>query len=106
MAGGPKTRGDEEMEILSTEEIETLNVKARYLAEHDYGPVGAMQAAATMADLEPIAEDKSGSWTVIYQGKDGRIVNAWFSGHTTDERIEEGGLGFDDQVEWYTEANA
>jgi hypothetical protein len=37
----------------------------------------------------------------IYRTPDNHIVNLWLEAPSTS--IEEGGMGFDDQIEWFTE---
>lgn len=83
--------------ITQTSLIETLNATARKLDTGDAWD--ALKAAARAHDLTEVVEDGS---CILYRAADGALINCWIDGPQS-QGIGEGGLGFDDQVSWYTE---
>lgn len=79
--------------------IAQLNHVAKFNQDHGDSPLDALEAAAREFMLEEIAEEDT---CRIYQATDGTLINAWIEGVQSDN-IDDGGLGFDDQVEWYVE---
>jgi hypothetical protein len=81
--------------------IEKLNSDARAIwnGEEGHAALRAVEKAADANDLEEVREDEQ---CRIYRTPDGTLVNCWIEG-VQSERIEDGGMGFDDQVDWYEE---
>lgn len=66
----------------------------------------ALEATADLFGLEAVADYAEGTpYTTmrIYQAADGSLINCWLEadGNGVVDRIEDGGLGFDEQVGWY-----
>jgi len=82
---------------LTQPEIEQLNEAARVaqVAEPTIRVVTALARAAGEAGLEEISAEGS---CILYQARDGRLVNCWTEGPMSQE-ITEGGAGFDDQID-------
>jgi hypothetical protein len=94
--------------------IERLNAQAlESLADVlDSGCPDAAVACLVVADannLEFVASDADGGpqdyERQIFTTPDGEMLNLWMDGPDGENgsRIGDGGVGFDDQVEWYTE---
>jgi len=82
-----------------------LQDTARYLRDAGLDNVDALHQAAGLHGLEciePAGETDMTSACSIWQTPDGTLVNCWEdAGEGTLD--DEGGLGFDDQTEWYTD---
>jgi len=78
--------------------LDGLNRELKRIMETGKDVAAAVDTIALAADLECIAdnEDEAGVVTCrIYQTVDDDLVNCWLEG------VE---VGFDDQIEWYTDA--
>ncbi len=96
------------MEAVSKETIEVLNYAARYAmdASHNaadltgcgrkFTPVEACMAILP-AGWEVISEDEN---TSLIRTPSGLYVNLWTEGVVSHD-IEDGGIGFDDQIDHY-----
>jgi len=76
--------------------IAQLNYVAKERAEGDT-PLSRLENASEIFGLKFVAEDDD---CRIYEAVDGTLINCWIVGVETDQ-ITDGGLGFDDQVEWF-----
>ena len=72
------------------------NARARWNGEEGEEALAACEAVARVNDLTEVKEEGS---CRIYRTPDGHLLNLWIEG-VQSERIEDGGLGFDDQIEW------
>lgn len=83
------------METATRTYIEELNQHARSLDLDD--PAGAVETTANVFGLTEVGRS---DYCVLYRTPAGQYVNCWMDaeGNMTD-RIEDGGLGFDDQIE-------
>jgi hypothetical protein len=75
--------------------IASLNARAIELVDDDNNEVDAIKAVARRDDMVPVADNGQ---CIVYRTPDGLHVNAWVD--APDGGIKDGGLGFDDQVEW------
>jgi len=74
-------------------QLDKLNQELESIMETGKDVADAVDVVAKNADLECIADDDSNQCR-IYRTAGGELINFWFEG------IE---VGFDDQIEWYTD---
>jgi len=67
--------------------------------EYASAALNALESVAAEQGMALVAEDET---CAIYRTVDGQLINCWVAG-VSSARIEDGGLGFDDQTEWYTD---
>ena len=86
---------------ISQELIEQLNQEAIEFQKSNpnYSPAEACAHVANEHNFELITEDDQ---CAIYRSPDSEYVNLWVEG-VQSEGIEAGGVGFDDQIEWWVE---
>jgi hypothetical protein len=88
-------------ETTMDELIDNLNHFARNYVSDTRTPVQKLGIAAEFFGLELVAEEGN---TRIYRTTRGQLVNCWIAAEgNMSDRLEDGGLGFDDQTEWYTD---
>ena len=85
--------------IMNRAEIDRLNTTAHMLTTAGATVREALYHVADEAGLTRIATEDN---CEIYRDGNGHIVNCWLEGPGSAE-IEDGGAGFDNQVQWYTE---
>lgn len=85
------------METMSKAQIVELNDYALRLPHPAADPVAALAVTARHFALTLVHEDGG---VMLYRDPQGSLVNCWVGGEgkMRDDRIEDGGLGFDDQV--------
>lgn len=81
--------------------IEQLNGIAQNHAANGMDATDALETAANELDLTEVARSDDEQCR-IYEYGEGVYINCWFEGVTTDT-ISDGGLGFDNQTEWWEE---
>ena len=82
--------------IIARSTINKLNARARHYARKGERPFIAIQSAAAEIGLTEVRRDGE---TILYRNKQHAYVNCWTIGpHSMD--IEDGGAGFDDQIDW------
>lgn len=81
--------------------IEQLNGIARNHAANGMDATDALEAAASELDLTEVARSDDEQCR-IYEYGEGVYFNCWFEGVIADD-ITDGGMGFDDQIEWWVE---
>jgi hypothetical protein len=79
--------------------IEQLNHVARSMVDDDTTPTDAL---AKTAHLFMLVEVETSGESRIYEAADGTLINCWLGGAMSEE-IKDGGLGFDDQIEWFVD---
>lgn len=82
--------------IIAKSTIAKLNARARYHARRGERVFFAIQSAATDLGLVEVRRDDA---TILYRNKHRAYVNCWIEGPMSQE-IEDGGAGFDDQIDW------
>lgn len=83
--------------VMSKDKISKLNDMAKMW---DMQPIDALHQVCNEADLYMVASDGN---VELWADETGEMVNLWLEGPQSME-LEDGGAGFDDQIEWYTEA--
>lgn len=81
------------LETLNSELEDELTVAGRDVLE-------AVDVVAAEWGLRLVAED--GQCRVYWVRDQARYINCWLEGALSD-KVEEGGVGFDDQIEWWEE---
>lgn len=77
-----------------------LNAKAIELVEKQNIPaVQALYAVAKEAGLKAVATHEDGM-TQLFMLPNGKLTNCWIAS-TESQKIEPGGLGFDEDTDWY-----
>lgn len=87
--------------MTTMELISEANAIALMFVEGGVEAHDAMDMVLSHFALDEVYAADDGS-TVIYRTESGELINRWNQGHTSDE-IGEGGLGFDENIEWYTQ---
>lgn len=89
--------------VVSAETINKLNAFAIAFAKTNNIPdnelAKALHAAADEFGLTQVTAMTEGESSLIFHNGDGQYVNMWVD--NVDQSIGHGGLGFDDQVDWY-----
>ena len=75
-----------------------LNFVAREYQDEGMEALDALNEVANVCHLNEVVENDQ---CRIYKAADGTLINAWIGGNLMSDTIDEGGLGFDDQVEWF-----
>lgn len=86
----------------TAEYINNLNGTAQANAHAASDPYKALMQTADLFDLTLVKTDSDDALR-IYETPDGHLVNLWLD--APGEGIAEGGMGFDDQTGWYTDAD-
>lgn len=84
--------------FLDDDVLAALNAEASSLISDDINGVDAIKAVASRHDFEVVAECDQ---CIAYRTPTGILVNAWID--APSEGICDGGMGFDDQIEWATD---
>jgi len=80
------------------EMIYRLNDIARKYEDDGMSALEAIEQVACDMGYEEVETQGANR---IYRSPNGSLINAWIKGVSSDH-IEEGGLGFNNQVGWYT----
>lgn len=83
---------------LDPSEIEALNAEARHCLETGRD-TSATDAIGRVINTRNWREIHEGTQCSVYRTETGAYVNVWWESPAS-EAIEEGGVGFDDEVAW------